>query len=289
MSTDPMISYSQNHEDVLLARAFRGQERGFYIDIGAWHPVMHSLTKHFSRLGWRGVNVEPNPQMHSLLVRDRPHDVNLAVAVGRARGKARLHVRSNSALSALVHDGHAPIAPGEREVEVEVQTLAEVCDAHATGPIDFLKVDVEGAELDVLLGADWKRFRPRVVIVEATRPETEIPTWEEWEPLLLEAGYRFVFFDGLNRFYIDSAEPDLARHFDRPANICDRFVSAEVVSLNHELRLREAEIVKLGERLCRSDRLNEELRESLTWRMTEPVRQVTSRLERLKGWLEGRA
>lgn len=291
MTTPPRVSYAQNGEDILLDRAFGAQASGFFIDVGAWHPVLHSVTQHFSLRGWRGINIEPNPAMLALLERSRPQDVNLGLALGRQPGRARLRVRSNSSLSALsAPDAAAPPAPdvGEQEVDVEVDTLAHVCQRHAPARIDFLKVDVEGAERDVLLGADWEAFRPRLVVVEATRPETDIPAWDEWEPLLLAARYRFVFFDGLNRFYIDSAEPDLARHFDRPANICDRFTPHEVVSLNHELRLREAEITKLGERVCRSDRLNEELRDSVTWRMTEPVRQVTSRLEKLKAWLDRR-
>lgn len=272
----PLVSYSQNGEDVLLARVFGGQPTGFYIDCGAWHPVVDSVTKHFSTHGWRGVNVEPNPTMLDLLRRDRPNDVNLGCALGRAPGRAKLLLRSNSSLSTLKEARAATLAPGERELDVEVETLARVCERHAAARIDFLKVDVEGGERAVLEGADWDRFRPRLVLVEATRPETDVPSWDDWEPILVRAGYRFLYFDGLNRFYADGPEhAQFAPHFERPVNILDRFVRHEMVTLTHELRLREKEIAKLGERICAADRLNDELRASVSWRLTEPLRQVS--------------
>ena len=84
--------------------------------------------------------------------------------------------------------------------------------------IDFLKVDVEGAERDVLAGADWRRFRPKVVLVEAVAPGTMAPSHAEWEPILLSNGYGFAFFDGLNRFYVaDEAAALKARFPQTPA------------------------------------------------------------------------
>ena len=61
--------------------------------------------------------------------------------------------------------------------------------------IDFLKIDVEGAEREVLLGGDWRRFRPKVIVLEALAPVTMAPAWEAWEPLLTAQGYRFAYFD----------------------------------------------------------------------------------------------
>jgi hypothetical protein len=73
-----------------------------------------------------------------------------------------------------------------------------------------MKIDVEGAEAQVLAGADWGRWRPRVVVLEAVAPGTMAPAWDEWEPILLGNGYRFGLFDGLNRFYVAEEEPELA-------------------------------------------------------------------------------
>jgi hypothetical protein len=109
-------------------------------------------------------------------------------------------------------------------IEVPVWTLAQVVAEHVAGPVDFLKVDVEGLEREVLAGADWSSFRPRVVVMEATVPKSDEPAHEAWEPMLFEVGYRFALFDGLNRFYAHADEPALLQALAVPANVFDNFV-----------------------------------------------------------------
>jgi hypothetical protein len=99
-----------------------------------------------------------------------------------------------------------------------VTTLAALCAEHAPEEIDFLKIDVEGAEGAVVRGGDWKRFRPKVVLLEALAPYTLAPAWDEWEPLLLSNGYRYAFFDSLNRYYVAEEAERLAQALaDAPA------------------------------------------------------------------------
>jgi hypothetical protein len=109
-------------------------------------------------------------------------------------------------------------------IEVPIWTLAQVVADHVAGPVDFLKVDVEGFEREVLAGTDWSRFRPRVVVMEATVPKSDEPAHEAWEPMLFDVGYRFAMFDGLNRFYARADEPALLEMFAIPANVLDDFV-----------------------------------------------------------------
>jgi len=169
-----MISYAQNLEDVMLARAFVGVTQGFYIDVGGYDPDNDSVTRFFYDSGWRGINVEPVPEQYEEFVRRRPRDVNLRTALGRADGQLRFHDFSPSGLSTM-----DPVAAARlrehgytcREYDVPVTTLAAVCRAHAPATIDFLKIDGEGAEGEVIAGADWQVFRPRVIVVEATRLE----------------------------------------------------------------------------------------------------------------------
>jgi len=111
------------------------------------------------------------------------------------------------------------------ETTVPVITLAAICAEHVSGPINFLKVDVEGAERAALEGADFTRYRPWIILVEATRPNSQTPSHVEWEDLLTDAGYRMVYFDGLNRFYIADEQYDaLAESFRAPPNVFDMFV-----------------------------------------------------------------
>jgi len=192
-----MISYAQNLEDVMLARAFVGVTQGFYIDVGGYDPDNDSVTRFFYDSGWRGINVEPVPEQYEEFVKRRPRDVNLRTALGRADGQLRFHDFSPSGLSTM-----DPVAAARlrehgytcREYDVPVTTLAAVCRAHAPATIDFLKIDVEGAEGDVLFGGDWKRFRPKVIVAEAVTPMASEPSWQDWEPFLIAQGYRFGNF-----------------------------------------------------------------------------------------------
>jgi SAM-dependent methyltransferase len=92
--------------------------------------------------------------------------------------------------------------------------------------VHFLKIDVEGAEADVLAGADFRTQRPWLVVIESTAPLTRIARHADWEHVLVDAGYRYVWADGFNRYYVAQEHADLARHFDRPPGEGDGYVRA---------------------------------------------------------------
>ena len=230
-----IVSYAGNAEDVVLLRAFAGLRGGFFVDVGAGEPDSGSVTKNLvDRLGWRGVNLEPLPERHAHLMEQRPGDVSLRVAVGTVPGRARFHrvvagpgQSGGGGLSTLLEDVAARHrADGWRteEFEVEVVTLESVLAEHATVGFDLLKVDVEGAESDVLASVDLRQWRPRSVVVEATVPLTAEPSHEQWEPRLLAAGYVLTLFDGLNRWYAHKDEYELQAALSVPANTLDRWI-----------------------------------------------------------------
>ena len=178
----------------MLARALAGTTNGFYIDVGAHDPEIDSVTQHFYDQGWRGVNIEPAVRQCERFVLRRPLDVNLAVALGRREGRLRFHDFSPYGLSTCdVESARRMHARGfaSRDYDVPVTTLAAVCAEHAPDTIDFLKIDVEGTEAEVIAGADWAAHRPRIVVVEATRPLDGAPSYAEWEPSLIAGGYLF--------------------------------------------------------------------------------------------------
>jgi len=224
------VSYAQNFEDVLLWRALGHVGAGFYIDVGAWSPLVDSVTAAFYERGWRGINIEPNPRFLEQLRSERPRDINLGVAVADADGTAAMHILDNPGLSTLldeVADAHARQGvAGSRQV-VEVMRLAEVWrrEVPAGQPVHFLKVDVEGAEASVLRSNDWSRNRPWVLVVEATAPMSQQSHHGDWEPLLLAAAYRLAYNDGINRYYIAAEHGELLAAFDHPPNYFDGFVT----------------------------------------------------------------
>lgn len=219
-----MVSYAQNAEDVMIDRIFQ-KKTGFFIDVGAFHPVIDSVTKHFSLLGWQGINIEPDNEIFAEVARDRPNEINLCCAVGCRKGEAILHqisVRQCSTISdAQFAQFDKELRDNSRSLTVPLQTLADICDGHVHGDIDFLKIDVEGAERDVILGADWDRYRPRLVLIEATKAGTSEPNWADWEPYLLSQDYVFQHFDGINRYYLRKEDLHLAPQLSAPVNYLD--------------------------------------------------------------------
>ena len=213
--TLPPLSYAQRFEDFHLWRCFGGQTDGFYIDIGAGHPVYDNVSFAFYLAGWRGICVEPNPALAALNRAVRRRDHLYEGLAGAAAGEATLYLqREFHGLSTTVAE-HAQTAAKEvgRQAEVvtlPVTTLAALCEQHAPPTYDFLKVDVEGAEADVLRGADFSRARPRIIMVEAIKPFSLAPAWDEWEPMLAKAGYSYVWDDELNRYYVAEEARGLA-------------------------------------------------------------------------------
>ena len=153
-----MISYAQNGEDVVLARALSSRDAGFYIDVGAHHPVRDSVTKHFYDLGWRGVNIEPVEASFRAFISSRPRDVNLNVAIGRAHGMRRFYVApANPGLSSFSADLVTATGIPEEDIsvtDVAVRPLSEIFDAHVSTEVDFLKIDAEGSEDEILQSFD---------------------------------------------------------------------------------------------------------------------------------------
>lgn len=225
----PMVSYAQNHEDVLLSRLFAAARPGFYIDVGANDPAHDSVTRHFYEMGWRGVNVEPGP-IYKKLAAERPRDANLNVAVSNRSGSLTFYEFPAAGGFSTLCQAEADRHRRERgfeclEHQVPVTTLAAICEQYAMQPIDFLSIDVEGHERQVLEGADWSRWRPTAVVIEATRPNTPIPVHEEWEGILLGADYLWAAFDGLNRYYIRAEDSHLLPKLAAPANVFDNFLT----------------------------------------------------------------
>lgn len=226
-----VISYAQNREDVVLDRIFPRGTRGFYVDIGAYDPTRNSVTRHFYDLGWHGINVEPASVPFERLSSIRSRDFNVNAGISDEEGELTFYESAPESGWSTFDERQAKvhIESGIRFVErtVPVTTLARLFEEHVDTTIDFLSVDVEGHEGHVLRGADWSRWRPRVVLVEATQPGTTVPTHEAWEHTLLEGGYLFAAFDGLNRFYVRSEDADLADALKIPANVLDDFVPYE--------------------------------------------------------------
>lgn len=278
--TENLLSYSANQEDVILHRIFGGQETGFYIDVGAAHPVMENDTKALYDRGWTGVNVEPNPSLFTELQRLRPRDRNLNLALSDGKGEFDYFEVVGTGLSTLdPAEADRCAANGHVVIQHRMVTrtlgaiLAEQPPEAIPETIDLLKVDVEGYEERVLAGNDWQRFRPRVILVEATFPETPRRRETGIEAMLAGHGYRRAYFDGLNDFYVERKFRGAAGAFDLPPNVFDGFESYRISDLKRHADALEAQIAE-------AQRYNDANQAAFA-----PLQERVERLEREKAGL----
>lgn len=211
------LSYAQRLEDYHLDVVFADCAKGFYVDVGGGHPVADNVSFWFYLKGWHGLVIEPQRRLADMYAAVRPRDTTICSLVGRQEGDVDFHVVDRLHGFSTTLEGHAKAASSfgatYQTQRTPMLTLASVIAHHHVTDIDFLKIDVEGAEADVLAGVDWNRARPRVVVVEAVAPGSMEESWRGWEPLLLAQAYRFAFFDGLNRFYVAHEASELVQRF----------------------------------------------------------------------------
>jgi len=221
----PFISYAQNFEDVMLWRALKHVKNGFYVDVGANDPVVDSVSKAFYDRGWRGVHIEPTPQYAHLLRQARVDETVLEVALTDFNGVIALNYMPDTGISTAI-DANASYYVDKhgfdnQRINVPALTLKSALQFTEGKDIHWLKIDVEGLEEQVLKGWDSQSLRPWVIVIEATLPGTNRPAFVEWEHILVNANYQFVYFDGLNRFYVASEHGELIPALSVPPNVFD--------------------------------------------------------------------
>lgn len=224
------ISYAQNFEDVILWRALKHVQRGFYLDIGAQDPIKDSVSLGFYANGWRGVHVEASADYAERLRQARPDEEVLEVAIGRTEGEIEFFEIAGSGLSTgdeSIAKDHEAQGWQIKSRRVACRPLATVLDRYQETPIHWLKIDVEGMEAAVIDGWLPSLVRPWVVVIESTRPSSTELNYDAWEPSLLALGYEFVYFDKLNRFYVSSEHLELKDYFDVGPNVFDGFCLAD--------------------------------------------------------------
>ncbi|MDD3343429.1 MAG: FkbM family methyltransferase [Sulfurospirillaceae bacterium] len=293
-----LISYAQNCEDIMLYRALRDIPNGFYIDVGANHPEEDSVTKLFYDLGWTGINIEPEREYYEALQVKRPKDINLNIAISATQKHIDFFVSkirgwSTTEISNLAQQEKESLVHEKRTVIAN--RLDDIIQKYAKGEIHFLKIDVEGAEKDVLESFSLEKIRPWIIVIEAINPLTHEDISGEWEHLILNHRYIYVYCDGVNKFYLAEENIHLQNQFFYPSNVLDDFIVAGYQNTLNALEEREIQIQACFQQI---DELTQEIESikfkmnngwahyhtvinSRSWKITKPLRILTRILNTL--------
>lgn len=196
-------SYSQFNEDLLIDLLFSLKKTGFYLDIGANDPSFNNNTKRFYDKGWSGINIDPELESFNKFTTSRPRDINLNIGVAPVKGTLPFYrVVGDSTLSSfnvnIAKKMAAKLGLSVEEIRIEVLRLKDVFESYVKdSKVDFMSVDAEGLDLEILQSNDWNIFRPTLVMVEIDNQYHDIVNY------LDRCGYILVFNNYHNGIFID--------------------------------------------------------------------------------------
>ena len=207
-------SFAQTGEDKLLETFFENREQpGFFVDIGANHPYIYSNTYKFYLKGWRGINVDANPGTKKLFDTMRPGDINIETGVSLVPGELDFYTFENNVFNTMdkqTAEGHCKeFSINIKEViKVKTMTLAEILKKNLSPSqkIDFMSIDVEGLDMEVLRSNDWGKYRPEVLLVECIYQDYQDIQNMETVVYLKQFGYSF-FAKTLSTYFFSLKKP----------------------------------------------------------------------------------
>lgn len=167
--------YAQEGEDLILETFLEDIKTGFYVDIGAFHPNLYSNTYLFYLKGWNGINIDPRPNSMVEFKKNRPRDINLEIPIGEEERNLPYYMFDEPALN-----GFSKEISEDRQmhtvynivntIDLTIHRLENVLDQHLPSgqSIDFMTIDVEGLDLEVLKSNNWQKYKPSIILVETS-------------------------------------------------------------------------------------------------------------------------
>lgn len=199
-------SSSQHGEDFIIHYLLKFKKNGCYVDIGANDPEIISNTKYFYDIGWRGINIEPHPILFNKINQLRSQDVNLNVGIAQKEDSIEFfQIDEVDGTAGSTFDPQVA-----KELEKKGYTISKVVSTPVVplkkslaenlknNKIDFMSIDTEGFDLEVLKSNDWKKYRPTFVLVEIVNNKDEINTF------MYHNDYKKIFQNTANAIYKDN-------------------------------------------------------------------------------------
>jgi FkbM family methyltransferase len=200
-------SYGQHQEDLILDQLLHHKQRGFYVDIGAYDPIRFNNTMRFYKRGWHGINIEPGVDQWKNLCKARPRDINLNIGIGLYGDSLTYYSMDPPTLSTFSQNQASAYIRQKfvlwKKVKVKVLPLREIFEKCVKSKqIDFISIDVEGMEMEVLKSNDWKKYRPQFLCIEIETPGGKRQLMNHPVHIYLKKqGYQWIKNNHTNAFF----------------------------------------------------------------------------------------
>jgi FkbM family methyltransferase len=200
------LSYSQSGEDMILDTIFCNVSNGTYVDVGANNPYIQSNTHFLYKKGWRGINIDALPGSMKIFKKIRPQDINLEVAISNDEKELTYYMFNSSFYNTFFEkdvEKNKEVTKFIGSIKIKTIKLEKIFDSLKLQNIDFLSIDVEGLDLDVLKSNNWIKYRPRIIVVEKFSEGLDLLINDKIYQFLNEIGYCFLCNTVTNAFYIE--------------------------------------------------------------------------------------
>jgi FkbM family methyltransferase len=201
------LSYSQSGEDMILDTILCNVKNGFYVDVGANNPFEQSNTHYFYKKGWRGVNIDALPGSMKYFDKVRKYDTNIEAAISNHEKEVTYYMFKTSFYNTSQVDDVErikTITPLIGVKKIKPIKLSELFDSLKIKTIDFMSVDVEGLDFDVLKSNNWDIYKPKVVIIENFAHKLDSEQKDIVYKFLIDKNYKFYCSTGVNSFFIEN-------------------------------------------------------------------------------------
>ena len=190
------ISFSKSGDDIQLMKLINQTQPGAYVDIGCWDPIKASNTYYFYLRNWKGICIDPNPELKNLYKQFRPKDIFINSGIGSSNTYLDYYMFEESSMNSFSSDfvlKHKDTLKIINKVNMPLYTLEEVLERNDISKwrLDFFDIDAEGFDLDVLKTNNWNKFRPKIIVIESDL-SIEEDTHSEITIYLQEHDYRLL-------------------------------------------------------------------------------------------------
>ena len=194
------VYYSEDKEDLIVLKKIR-KTKGFFVDVGCFHPTRINNTYLLYKLGWRGINIDMNELSINLFNIVRPHDHNINCAVSKKKGTISYYTTKKLFISATLKKS----SKYSKVIKTQSRTLNDIISSskYKYKKIDFLSIDCEGYDLEVLKTLDFKKYSPKIICVEIPKENKNFELKKnKTYKYVVSKNYKLIFSSNNNSMFL---------------------------------------------------------------------------------------